>query len=113
MDDRKTMTSYGVIGRERVNSPQPGNKAVCTVSSLQLVNMCLCRHVKQIDAVLLSYPDVLHLGGLPYLVGKLGLKCPVYATVPVYKMGQMFMYDLYQVRTFVCVSVCLCLGVRC
>lgn len=52
----------------------------------------------QIDAVLLSYPDLLHLGGLPYAVGKLGLQCPIYATVPVYKMGQMFLYDAFQAR---------------
>ena len=56
------------------------------------------RHIHQIDAILLSHPDVVHLGALPYIVGKLGLKCPAYATVPVYKMGQMFMYDLYQVN---------------
>ena len=37
------------------------------------------------------------MGALPYLVGKCGLHCPIYATIPVYKMGQMFMYDLYQV----------------
>ena len=37
------------------------------------------------------------LGALPYIVGKLGLSCPIYATVPTYKMGQMFMYDLFQV----------------
>ncbi len=63
--------------------------------------MCVCvcrRHLHRIDAVLLSHPDVIHLGALPYLVGKLGLKCPVYATIPIYKMGQMFMYDLYQSR---------------
>ena len=54
--------------------------------------------MKQIDAVLLSYPDILHLGALPYLVGKMELKCPIYATTPVYKMGEMFMYDLYQSR---------------
>ncbi|KAJ8973068.1 hypothetical protein NQ317_004405 [Molorchus minor] len=54
------------------------------------------RHVHSIDAVLLSYPDMAHLGALPYLVGKLGLNCPIYSTIPVYKMGQMFMYDLYQ-----------------
>ncbi|XP_055677061.1 probable cleavage and polyadenylation specificity factor subunit 2 [Lutzomyia longipalpis] len=53
------------------------------------------RYVHTIDAVLLSYPDPYHLGALPYLVGKLGLNCPIYATIPVYKMGQMFMYDLY------------------
>ena len=33
------------------------------------------------------------------MVGKCGLSCPIYATIPVYKMGQMFMYDLYQVST--------------
>ena len=43
----------------------------------------------KVDAVLLSYPDL--------TVGKLGLTDPVYATVQVYKMGQMFLYDIYQV----------------
>ena len=56
------------------------------------------RLVNQIDAVLLTFPDLYHLGALPYLVGKCGLHCPIYATIPVYKMGQMFMYDLYQVK---------------
>ena len=54
--------------------------------------------VDRVDAVLLSYPDVAHLGALPYAVGKMGLSCPIYATVPVYKMGQMFLYDLFQAR---------------
>ncbi|XP_013384817.1 cleavage and polyadenylation specificity factor subunit 2 [Lingula anatina] len=54
------------------------------------------KHLGQIDAVLLSHPDAFHLGALPYLVGKCGMNCPIYATIPVYKMGQMFMYDLYQ-----------------
>ena len=48
--------------------------------------------------MLLSHPDHLHLGALPHVVGRLGLSCPIYATVPVYKMGQMFLYDLYQAR---------------
>ncbi|CAB3248618.1 unnamed protein product [Arctia plantaginis] len=56
----------------------------------------LKRHINTIDAVLISHSDPLHLGALPYAVGKLGLNCPIYATLPVYKMGQMFMYDLYQ-----------------
>ena len=38
------------------------------------------------------------LGALPYLVGSCGLNCEIYATTPVYLMGQMFMYDLYQSR---------------
>ena len=64
-----------------------------------------CRHIHQIDALLLSFPDTLHIGALPYLVGKLGLNCPIYATIPVYKMGQMFLYDLYQVCFIVCVHI--------
>lgn len=70
------------------------------------------RHIHQIDAILLSFPDPLHLGLLPYLVGKLELKCPVYATVPVYKMGQMFMYDLYQVCVFECMNVWRNVGIQ-
>jgi len=56
------------------------------------------RVVSKIDAVLITYPDIAHLGALPVAVGKLGLSCPIYVTVPVYKMGQMFLYDLYQAR---------------
>ncbi len=56
--------------------------------------------MSKIDAVLLSYPDLLHLGALPSIVGKLGLSCPIYATVPVYKMGQMFLYDAFQVGKY-------------
>ena len=63
----------------------------------------------QVDAVLLTYPDPLHLGALPYLVGKSGMTCRIYATIPVYKMGQMFMYDLYQVCFSVDFSYCFCL----
>ncbi|KAH9516014.1 cleavage and polyadenylation specificity factor subunit 2 [Dermatophagoides farinae] len=55
-------------------------------------------HMSKIDAVLLSHPDTFHLGALPYLFGKCGLSCDVYATTPVYQMGQMFAYDLYQSR---------------
>jgi len=47
---------------------------------------------------LLSHSDTFHLGALPYLVGKLGLQAPVYATKPVFKMGQMFMYDWFLSR---------------
>lgn len=54
------------------------------------------KHIHQIDAVLLTFPDIYHMGALPYLVGKCGLHCPIYTTIPVYKMGQMFMYDLFQ-----------------
>ena len=49
-------------------------------------------------AVLLSHSDPAHLGALPYLVGRCGLRAPVYATLPVHKMGQMHMYDQYLAR---------------
>jgi cleavage and polyadenylation specificity factor subunit 2 len=49
--------------------------------------------VKSVDAVLISYPDLKHMGALPYLVCKCGLSCPIYATVPIFKMGDKFMYD--------------------
>lgn len=52
--------------------------------------------VKCIDAVLLSHQSIRHIGLLPYLVGTCGLKCPVYATTPVHKMGQLSLYDFYQ-----------------
>jgi cleavage and polyadenylation specificity factor subunit 2 len=51
-----------------------------------------------IDAVLLSYPDTLHLGALPYAVSKLGLTATMYCTLPVHHMGQMYMYDHYLSR---------------
>lgn len=51
-----------------------------------------------VDAVLLSHPDTLHLGALPYAVKKLGLTATIYCTLPVNKMGQMYMYDHYLSR---------------
>jgi cleavage and polyadenylation specificity factor subunit 2 len=48
--------------------------------------------------VLLSHSDVYHVGALPYLVGKYGLlkKAKIFGTLPLVKMGQMTLYDLYQ-----------------
>uniref|UniRef100_A0A5K3EU55 Cleavage and polyadenylation specificity factor subunit 2 n=1 Tax=Mesocestoides corti TaxID=53468 RepID=A0A5K3EU55_MESCO len=61
----------------------------------------LAKWVKKIDAVLISHQSLRHLGLLPHLVGKYGLKCPIYSTTPVYKLGQLFCYDAYQSR-FLC-----------
>ncbi|KIH43334.1 hypothetical protein ANCDUO_26663 [Ancylostoma duodenale] len=49
--------------------------------------------IPQISAVLITHPDQPHLGALAYLVKYCDLTAPVYCTVPVYKMGMMFMYD--------------------
>ena len=53
---------------------------------------------EDVDAVLVSHPDTNHLGALPYAFGKLGMSCKVYATLPVHKMGMMYMYDQYLAR---------------
>lgn len=46
-----------------------------------------------VDVVLLSHATVPHLGGLPYLLGRLGCKAQVYATLPVHRIGQLTMLD--------------------
>ena len=39
------------------------------------------------------------LQALPYAFGKLGMRAKVYATLPVWKMGQMAVYDAYISRS--------------
>ncbi|KAK7831408.1 cleavage and polyadenylation specificity factor subunit 2 [Quercus suber] len=51
-----------------------------------------------IDAVLVSHPDTLHLGALPYAMKQLGLNAPVYATEPVYRLGLLTMYEQFLSR---------------
>ncbi|MES1921382.1 hypothetical protein MHBO_002914 [Bonamia ostreae] len=38
--------------------------------------------IGNVDCVLISHSTLQHLGALPYAVAKLGLSCPVYATLP-------------------------------
>ncbi len=45
--------------------------------------------------MLLSHPDLAHLGALPYLVGRCGLTAPIFSTKPVRRMGEMFMFEAY------------------
>ncbi|KAG2308023.1 hypothetical protein Bca52824_027771 [Brassica carinata] len=45
------------------------------------------RVASTVDAVLLSHPDILHLGALPYAMKQLGLSAPIYATEPVHRLG--------------------------
>jgi len=50
----------------------------------------------QIDAILLSHSSLSHVGALAYLEARTLLKCPVYATLPVQRMGELTMYDAHQ-----------------
>ncbi|CAJ2666763.1 cleavage and polyadenylation specificity factor subunit 2 [Trifolium pratense] len=58
----------------------------------------LSRVASTIDAVLLSHPDTLHLGALPYAIKQLGLSAPIYSTEPVYRLGLLTMYDQFLSR---------------
>lgn len=53
------------------------------------------------DFVLISHSDLAHIGALPYARKHFGLKAPVYATIPVFTMGQMFLYDVHQAKVAV------------
>ncbi|XP_062199096.1 cleavage and polyadenylation specificity factor subunit 2 [Phragmites australis] len=67
---------------------------LCDPSQLQP----LAKVASTIDAVLLSHPDIMHLGALPYAMKHLGLSAPVYATEPVFRLGLLTMYDHFLSR---------------
>lgn len=57
---------------------------------------CLCadgRVASRVDAVIVSHPTIAHLGALPYLVGRHGLRAPLYGTMPVRKLGETTMLE--------------------
>ena len=91
----------------RPHSP-PTSLQVHTIQSLSLSRslslkklicwFCFCRVASTIDAVLVSHPDTLHLGALPYAMKQLGLNAPVYATEPVYRLGLLTMYEQFLSR---------------
>lgn len=45
--------------------------------------------------VLLSHPDLNHIGALPYAMSKLGMKADVFGTIPLFKMGRIHYYHIY------------------
>ncbi|KAJ0402573.1 hypothetical protein P43SY_006812 [Pythium insidiosum] len=59
----------------------------------------LARVASRIDLVLISHPDLAHMGALPYAIGKLGLNAPVYGTLPVHRMGQIALYEALLAKT--------------
>jgi len=68
----------------------------------------ICRVASTIDAVLLSHPDTLHLGALPYAIKHLGLSAPVYSTEPVYRLGLLTMYDHFLSRKVSQIYISFC-----
>ncbi len=49
-----------------------------------------------IKAVVISFPDIEHAGGLPYLIRKIGLTAPIYSTTPVKQLTVLALYDYLQ-----------------
>jgi cleavage and polyadenylation specificity factor subunit 2 len=49
-----------------------------------------------VDLVLLSFGDLEHCGALPVLVGRLGLKVPVYCTAPTLALGYQTLYEAHE-----------------
>ena len=52
-----------------------------------------------IDIVLLSHPDLTHLGAVPMLLSVWKSSALVFSTLPVNRMGQMFLYEAYLARS--------------
>lgn len=48
-----------------------------------------------VDAVLLTHATVEHAGALPALVSHLRAKCSIFATQPVFRLGQLAAYDTF------------------
>ena len=78
--------------------PQRRLPLLCSpLASVLCVCACLwCSVLSDVDCVLLSHSGLRHVGGLSYLRRRCGLRCPVYATLPIQSMGAMTMYDVYQ-----------------
>lgn len=55
----------------------------------------LAKVAPTVHVVLLSHSDPAHLGALPFAVAKFGLDAIIFATLPVWRMGQMAMYDVF------------------
>lgn len=49
----------------------------------------LLPHLEDLDLILLTHPDVKHLGALPYVLSKHSVKCPVVCTEPVCRLGEL------------------------
>ena len=56
----------------------------------------LKRIAKHVDLILLSHGDLEHVGALPYLVSKLQVTCPIYATLAVVNTGRLTLQDAWK-----------------
>jgi cleavage and polyadenylation specificity factor subunit 2 len=55
----------------------------------------LLRVLPSVDLVLVSFADMEHMGALPYIAKRLRPGVKIAATFPVWKLGQMMLYDMF------------------
>lgn len=53
----------------------------------------LQRVARQVDAVLLSHPDMAHMGAYPLAFSQYGMTCPAFATQAAHMMGRLCLQD--------------------
>jgi cleavage and polyadenylation specificity factor subunit 2 len=97
IDGFKILLDCGWNAEFNIADIEPLVKCAFTIIDELVAICCLLivlflRVIDQIDIILLSHNDLQHLGALPYL-RRSGLQCPVYATVPVWRMGQLAVRD--------------------
>lgn len=69
--------------------------------------LCACSIAPKLDLVLLSQPDLAHLGALPALLAHdAGVSAPVYAAAPIVKLGQILFHDCFASQWVSVLSVC-------
>ncbi|GLD93417.1 hypothetical protein PINS_up002009 [Pythium insidiosum] len=97
---------YGVRSRERCGAYLLEIDEVCILLDCGWTDeydeellQPLARVASRVDLVLISHPDLAHMGALPYAIGKLGLNAPVYGTLPVHRMGQIALYEALLAKT--------------
>ena len=97
-------------------TPNDGVKPMCYLLEFDGVNILLdCGSSETFDAaaleplraiaptihlVLISHASLEHVGAIPYAVKHLGLTAPIYSTLPVKGMGQMYFYDALIARNW-------------
>jgi cleavage and polyadenylation specificity factor subunit 2 len=53
----------------------------------------LAQIAADIDCVLITHADLEHIGMIPQATARLGLSCPIYATLPVFRIGKLVLYE--------------------
>jgi Cft2 family RNA processing exonuclease len=65
-------------------------------SSLTKLKDAVLNQDEPINLILLSFGDLEHVGALPVVVGRLGLRVPIYCTFPTLSIGYQTLYEAHE-----------------